>query len=298
MITTMTETLYEYTFRCPVRGRCESDYSVFDNGYEDSAHFDAHDMWNIFDANSYDFQEALGGDNELTKDILEYDDRIRDFLEKVTFLEFTRGDDNELVLIIECLTNKEVDKQEEENLKNYINGQLSDGWGEGFEQRVVMSETFDYNRTVWDEYSFQFDTETENGHADWYVSFDRVYDDLSFEGTKEETRNIGEVVMQLTEFFPLSGSLTKKSILRFDNLNDFKNFCKINNEMSLLDLFTEDDLDPNDLIYFGSVCNRLQDEDNMIAYPSKGSPCGFNLQMNGEFKENLTFDEFCREFFF
>ena len=59
-----------------------------------------------------------------------------DFIEK----------DNQLYTEILCISNKKLNDEEIKNLKEYITGQFSDGFGEGFEQHTFYLENNKYTR--------------------------------------------------------------------------------------------------------------------------------------------------------
>lgn len=92
-------------------------------------------------------------------------------------LKITVGDygvlNSKLCLIHHVWLSTEVDnvapEQMMDEIEEYILGQLSDGWGEGVEQREWMSETVRWNHPYYDEDCLEFQDEEYRGEVSYFV---------------------------------------------------------------------------------------------------------------------------------
>jgi len=84
------------------------------------------------------------------------------------------------VAVVEA--NEELDDETIMALKEYISGQYSDGWGEGFEQRPISeyNDTVEFENEEYDEETgeTEYNTEYETGHFETCVSFWYGHDQL------------------------------------------------------------------------------------------------------------------------
>lgn len=79
----------------------------------------------------------------------QYDDAInKKVLCAVPSVEL--DDQRRLVGVCRCCVTEELTKEEMESLKDYISGQYSDGWGEGFEQNCIATMCGGVYVSFWD----------------------------------------------------------------------------------------------------------------------------------------------------
>ncbi len=141
-----------------------------------------------------DFDEM--GSTGLAQYIGDYEGELQDCVESI----IGRFDVKKSHLEMKCVLKEGVDPHKEityvnnskktvlEALKDYIGGQLSDGWGEGFEQQpiavgtvyAVYSEDSDYD-CEWfaDERSAMSDCESKNDHSEY--EDDEDYDESDYD---------------------------------------------------------------------------------------------------------------------
>lgn len=63
----------------------------------------------------------------------------------------------------------EISEEEISAVKEYIMGQLSDGWGEGLEQREWLNHSIEWSRPYFDEYSADFEEEYFRDTVSYYL---------------------------------------------------------------------------------------------------------------------------------
>ena len=74
-----------------------------------------------------------------------------------------------LYLSTEIYVRKDLTEPQQELLGEWIVGQLSDGWGERFDQFEFLRETVTFNRTVFDEDTIEFGEEEERYTASYFI---------------------------------------------------------------------------------------------------------------------------------
>lgn len=92
------------------------------------------------------------------EDLMEYYDEKDSVKEKVTKLELSVVlKDEELMGCAEVTINAPLNRWEMNQLENYLTGQYSDGWGEGFEQQDIPVKDGVINVHFWNSEHFQMD---------------------------------------------------------------------------------------------------------------------------------------------
>lgn len=161
-----------FRFRTPCYGRIYGD-SVFEGTpYEDGGQ----EISAIAMANLYDSHPELSEFLERNKEeMTQYIDSENKPLEDVVRLEL--GDygvfDGRFCLVHHVWIKGQIDEISEEELlavKEYIMGQLSDGWGEGLEQREWLNHSIEWSHPYFDEYSADFEEEYFRDTVSYYLA--------------------------------------------------------------------------------------------------------------------------------
>ncbi len=96
--------------------------------------------------------------DDVGEDLMEYYDEKDSVKEKVTKLELSVViREGELMGCAEVTINAPLDRREMNQLEDYLTGQYSDGWGEGFEQQDIPVEDGILNVHFWNSKYFQMD---------------------------------------------------------------------------------------------------------------------------------------------
>lgn len=74
--------------------------------------------------------------------------------------------DGQLWCVAECKVVGDLLPEEKEALADYISGQASDGWGEGFEQRAIDLEEGELYVSLWNSSNWTIQTEEEKFSPD------------------------------------------------------------------------------------------------------------------------------------
>lgn len=110
------------------------------------------------------------------KGLAEYLDENKSYASNIESILVTVDGGNAITTV---KSNKELDDNELDDIAEYITGQFSDGWGEGFEQEVLDSWTETSEDEVWDEEEQEIVMETSEytvtlsaslwNHKDWHI---------------------------------------------------------------------------------------------------------------------------------
>ena len=94
-------------------------------------------------------RESFGAEEE-PRGLMHYFDRDRSVAAKVfsAYPDVSMVGD-ELYGVMECKVKEPLNEEEIQILKNYLSGQMSDGWGEGFEQHPIHTEDGDLYVSFW-----------------------------------------------------------------------------------------------------------------------------------------------------
>lgn len=161
-----------FRFRTPCYGRIYGD-SVFEGTpYEDGGQ----EISAIAMANLYESHPELSEFLERNKEeMTQYIDSENKPLEDVVRLEL--GDygvfEGRFCLVHHVWIKGQPDEISEEELlavKEYIMGQLSDGWGEGLEQREWLNHSIEWSHPYFDEYSAEFEEEYFRDTVSYYLA--------------------------------------------------------------------------------------------------------------------------------
>lgn len=160
-----------FRFKTPCYGRICGD-SVFEGTpYEN----EGQEISAIAMAHLYESHPELSQFLERNKEeMTQYIDSKNKPLEDVVRLEL--GDygvfDGRFCLVHNVWIKGQIDEISEEELiavKEYIMGQLSDGWGEGLEQREWLNHSIEWSRPYFDEYSADFEEEYFRDTVRYYL---------------------------------------------------------------------------------------------------------------------------------
>ena len=160
-----------FRFITPCHGRIYGD-SVFEGTpYENEGQeINATAMARMYEGYSQ-LSEFLERNKE---EMTQYIDSENKPLEDVVRLEL--GDygvfDGRFCLVHNVWIKGQIDEISEEEIhavEEYIMGQLSDGWGEGLEQREWMNHSIEWSRPYFDEYSADFDYEYFRDNVSYYL---------------------------------------------------------------------------------------------------------------------------------
>lgn len=161
-----------FRFRTPCHGRIYGD-SVFEGTPYES---EGQEISAIAMANLYKSHPELSEFLERNKEeMTQYIDSKNKPLEDVVRLEL--GDygvfNSRFCLVHHVWIKGQIDEISEEELlavKEYIMGQLSDGWGEGLEQREWLNHSIEWSHPYFDEYSAEFEEEDFRDNVSYYLA--------------------------------------------------------------------------------------------------------------------------------
>ena len=186
--------LMKYTFRSPLFGSIYSDELFPDT--DGSFDLSSEGMAAMYDKYGESLMMFLTGNIE---DLAEYvDAEFRGIVVKALFGDFGMQN-GRMYLMTHIFTLDELSDPGIEHIKEWISGQMSDGWGEGLEQREWKRERVYRKYTVFDEYCMEFEDEEEPCEVLYYCkpwNRDDFYIDLE-ECTEKEVDVEGKVIATL-----------------------------------------------------------------------------------------------------
>ena len=189
-----------FRFRTPCYGRIYGD-SVFEGTpYEsEGQEIDATAM-----ARLYEWHPQLSQFLERNKEeMTQYIDSENKPLEDVVRLELgDYGVFNGRFCLVHHVWIKgqpdEISEEEIHAVEEYIMGQLSDGWGEGLEQREWMNRYVEWSRPYFDEYSADFEEEDFRDNVSYYlVPWNREIEITQFDSEECELDVCAELIAMM-----------------------------------------------------------------------------------------------------
>lgn len=123
---------------------------------------DGYDAGNLYRSDFMEYADAIAEAvereacaEEAARGLMHYFDRDREVAAKVlSAVPKVEEVNGELYGVLECKVSEPLAKREVEVLKEYWTGQMSDGWGEGFEQRPVQTDRGELYVSFWNSGSF------------------------------------------------------------------------------------------------------------------------------------------------
>lgn len=104
---------------------------------------------------------------EKSRGLMRWYDKQDGVNEKVQSIVFdAESRDGQLWCVAECKVVGDLLPEEKEALADYISGQASDGWGEGFEQRAIDLEEGELYVSLWNSSNWTIQTEEEKFSPD------------------------------------------------------------------------------------------------------------------------------------
>lgn len=123
---------------------------------------DGDDAGNIYRSDFMEYAETIAEAveretcaEEAARGLMHYFDHDREVAAKVlSAVPKVEEVNGELYGVLECKVREPLTKREVEVLKDYWTGQMSDGWGEGFEQRPLQTDRGELYVSFWSNESF------------------------------------------------------------------------------------------------------------------------------------------------
>lgn len=161
--------------------------------------------------------------DEYTEDLVQHiPEELEGLVVKAVFGKLD-AEDYDLKLVTEIYVRKEPTVEQHTQIIEWISGQMSDGWGEGVEQREVYHEEFEYELYVFDAKDCEYQSSTR--YADAYYHLHPWVNDSSwsvrFEGRTPVDLDIEDneapVVHSAICERQQDGGYTVKTVYQVDN---------------------------------------------------------------------------------
>lgn len=169
---------YKYLYRAisPVICKVEEGGSLFRDDYEALGHVEEL-------STAVESEMKAMGSKGLAEYLSDYHKNIYGKIESIKVKLRVR--DDKVVAHTIIASNEQLNDITLKELKEYITGQFSDGWGEGFEQRAIDDFDYEIEDEYYDEEEEEFvtDSYTETGYvyysfwssdSDWYINIEEV----------------------------------------------------------------------------------------------------------------------------
>ena len=175
--------LTKYTFRTPLFGSIQAEELLSDTG--GCIELSPEQMCKLYDRNA----ELLLFLTENSEDLSPYvPEELKDVVLRAEF-----GDcamiGGRMYLRTYIWATEDLTEPGIERIQKWITGQMSDGWGEGLEQREWQSRRVEKPTLYFDEYSLDFDEDVEIHEVYYYVN---PWNSEEFEILLEDTEDVEE----------------------------------------------------------------------------------------------------------
>lgn len=160
--------LYHYLAKSRVFGSVQCDYlgGMAQMNSDGILELDPHSCADAWDREQEKFDDFLQRNAD---DLAKYaPDCLQGKLSKLEPMSW-EVEDNQLYLHTHIVATQELSEEDLDNLKAYILGQYSDGWGEGLEQREVVQFSVDVPDIEFEPANMSFGTTTHTEPAFFYV---------------------------------------------------------------------------------------------------------------------------------
>lgn len=157
--------LKKYTFRTPLFGSIECEELLPDT--DGRIELSPEQMARMYDINGHDLMMFLTGHTENLVYCLP--EELEDVVLCAEFGDFALLG-GKMWLRTYIYTEHSLTETGIEQIKNWISGQMSDGWGEGLEQQTWMTVWVKKPTVYFDEYALEFQEDEERCEVSYYVN--------------------------------------------------------------------------------------------------------------------------------
>lgn len=212
-----------YRFATEIHGMVSAD-DVFEGTMYENEGFrlDANQMARIFDS-SPSLATFLDGEKcDVTQFVPQ---ELKESILKITLGDYALIDGKLYFIHHVWFADHEDTPENVDAVDSYITGQLSDGWGEGLEQRPFGEETVRWDKPYFDEYSLEFDREECRVDAAYYVV---PWDD-------------GKISPSVLDMEPEDFEFSIKEIAQLELDTETRNVYMVQGQAALAQLFKDAD---------------------------------------------------------